>query len=335
MLSNEPPVEEDSNIEYLVVSDIIELTDGKDITSELQGLIDAYPGRTIYLNDGVYNISSTVYLPSDKTKAVSLRLSNYATIKAASSWSGDDAMIAIGTKTEAASAEKSANTVMGGIIDGAGLAKVGLSLENCKNTLVSNVTVKNTKTAVWVKSSAVAVNVEGVTVNGDGSAETVGILNDASSNVFSTINMANVAMGLKNSGSYNDFRNISVSSSSKELNCYGFYEAGSNNVFELCTSQEFANGYFIKDGTASVFEACNAYWSKADVTQQNAFVADGTFNSVIVGCMVRFFDDTSANAYIKITTLGSGVVKMPIFDQALCDDDSYKLALSDTVISIK
>ena len=68
---------------------------------------------------------------------------------------------------------------------------------------------------------------------------------------------------------------------------------------------------------------------------QSAFVANGTFNSTLTGCTARFFDASSENAYIKLTTRGSGVVKAPIFDTSLCDDGSYVNVLAGTVIPIK
>ena len=41
------------------------------------------------------------------------------------------------------------------------------------------------------------------------------------------------------------------------------------------------------------------------------------------------------NAYIKLTTLGSGIVKAPIFDTSLCDDEAYKTVLAGNAILIK
>ena len=92
--------------------------------------------------------------------------------------------------------------------------------------------------------------------------------------------------------------------------------------------------FLMKNGAASIFEACNSYWQAASVAEQTAFSVDGTFNSVISGCTVKFFDVTSNNAVIKFTTKGSGVIKVPIFDEALCDDQSYKSVLSDSVIPL-
>ena len=334
MLTTEAPIVEEGDVIYVVVSDEISKANERDITADLQALIDKNPGRTIYFNDGVYTISSTIYLPTDKEKAVSFRLSNYAVIKAADTWNAESAMIALGAKNEAGTAERAANTIMGGKLDGAGVAKCGISVENCANLFVSNLTLEKFHTSLWIKDSADTVNIEGVTVNGNGAADSIGILNDSSRGVFSTTNITNVNTGLKNSGSDNNFRNISVKCLGTSTESVGFYDAGGKNIFELCTSEDFSCGYFIKDGLESVFEACNAYWTKADVAVQNAFVADGTFNSTITASVARFFDDSSENAYIKYTTAGSGVVKFPLFEENLCDDNSYQTVLAGTVIPL-
>jgi hypothetical protein len=333
MISSDAPAVDENLLIYIVVSDKIEKPHGRDITLELQALIDAYPGRTIYFNDGDYTISSTLYLPTDKEKGVSFRLSNYAHIKAADTWSADTAMIALGAKNDAASIERAENAIMGGKIDGAGKAKIGISIENSANTFISNVTFENLKTSLLIKSSADTVNVEGVTVNGNGEDGSVGILNESSRGVFSTINMANVATAFKNSGKNNEFRNISAKCSKAMASSVGFYEGGESNVYSLCTADGFAIGYAIKDGVKSVFDACNAYWTSAEVTEQTAFFAEGTFNSLISVCQARFFDSTTANAYIKLTSRGSGVVKAPIFEEDLCSDKSYQSVLSGTVVS--
>ena len=335
MISSDPPPVDESTFIYIVVSDHIENATSKDITAELQALIDKHPGRTLYFNDGVYTISSTINIPSDKEKAVSIRFSNYAVLKASKDWNGDTAMISIGAKNDPASAERAANAIMGGRFDGAGFAKLGLSLENSSNTLVSNVTFENLTTSLLIKESADTPNVECVTVRGNGAADSIGILNSASRGIFATVNIANVNTGVKNSGSDNDFRNISAKCNKASENSTGFCEAGDNDLYELCTAEGFTNGYFIADGAKSVFEACNAYWGSAEVTVQNAFVADGTFNSLISASMARFFDASSANAYIKLTTLGSGIVKAPIFDTSLCDDEAYKTVLAGNAILIK
>ena len=335
MLSSEEPYVDNSNVTYVVVSDEIENSTKKDITADLQALINAHPGRTIYFNDGTYIISSTIYLPTDEEKAVSLRFSNHAILKASDVWNSESAMIAFGAKTEVTNASIAANSIMGGKLDGIGKAKIGLSIENCKNMFVSNVTFENITTSISIKETADTVNVEGVTVKGNGAADSIGILNASSKGVFSTINMSNVNIGVKNSGTYNNFRTVYVKCLNASAESVGFYEAGGDNVYELCSAEDFACGYFIKDSLKNVFEACNSSWTRADVTTQNAFVAEGAFNSLITASAAKFFDSTSENAYIKFDIVGSGIVKVPIFEESLCDDDAYKTVLAGTVVFAK
>jgi len=150
-----------------------------------------------------------------------------------------------------------------------------------------------------------------------------------------TINMSNVNIGVKNSGTYNNFRTVYVKCLNASAESVGLYEAGGDNVYELCTAEDFTCGYFIKDSLKNVFEACNSSWTRADVTTQNAFVAEGAFNSLITASAAKFFDSTSENSYIKFDIVGSGIVKAPIFEESLCDDDAYKTVLAGTVVFAK
>lgn len=334
MLTDDAPEKETTAVIYVVVNDLIENATERDITADLQSLIDANPGKTLYFNDGTYTISSTIYLASDKEKAVSFRFSNYAVIKAASNWNADNAMISVGGKTEAANVERAANSFMGGKLDGAGVAKIGLALEKCSGTFVSDVAFENLKTPLWIKSSANTVNVESVAVKGDGADDSVGIFNESSRSVFSSINISNVNVGVRNNGSDNEFRNVFVKCNKASASSIGFSEMGGENLFSLCTAEDFSKAYAIKSGTKSVFDGCNAQWKRADVTVQNAFYASGTFNSVISACTADFFDASSQNSYVIFGEAGSGVIKTPIFSATLCDDESYKTVLAGTVISI-
>ena len=337
MLTDKAPERHESTVSYVVVSDVIEKANEKDITAELQSLIDSNPGKTIYFNDGSYTISSTIYLPSDKAKAVSLRLSNYAVIKAAEGWSAESAMISIGGKTDSASAERAANSVSGGKLDGAGFAKTGISLENCANAFLSDVTLEGFKTSLVIRSTANTVNAEGITINGNGADDSIGIFNESSGSVFSSVNVFNVNTGVRNGGSDNEFRNVSVKSNKTGNTSIGFSEMGSESRFSLCTAEDFSKAYAIKDGVNSIFEGCNASWTSAQITVQEAFYAAGTFNSLISACTVRFFDASSQNAYINLSddNNGSGVIKTPIFSVELCDDNSYETVLAGTVIPIE
>ena len=332
MLMDEKPAVDNTHLSYVVVSDSIEVNDGVDIADALQTLIDSSAGRTIYFTDGVYSISKPIKLPVDKDKAVSLRFSNYAVLKATDSWSGEEAMICVGTGNEFKADAIAEVAVMGGTIDGSSKAKIGVSLENCASALVSNLTFKGCNNAIYVKSTAKSVTVEGFTVSGDSSANSVGVINESDGSVFATGNISDVITGIMNSGKNNEFRNISVSASKVIADGKAFCENGTQNGFTLCTAENYINGFFIKDGAKSVFEACNAIWNSAEITEQNAFVADGAFASTISSCTIRFFDKTSLNAIIKYASIDGGIIKVPIVDESLCDDISYKSVVAGNAV---
>ena len=91
-LSAEKPSEDvdygnaELEIEYTLITQYASLVNGNDYTAAIKKAIEENPNATIYFPDGTYEISDTIVIPEDPAKSVSLRLSNYATIKAAN-WS--------------------------------------------------------------------------------------------------------------------------------------------------------------------------------------------------------------------------------------------------------
>jgi hypothetical protein len=140
-------------------------------------------------------------------------------------------MIIVGESTDASSLQGAEVSIMGGIIDGSGVANIGVSFENCDSPFVSDVTFKALNISLWAKATANAVNFESITVNGDGAEDSIGILIASSGGVVSTSNIANVAIGVKVSGSYNEFRNVLAYTTAGSKNTCGFLENGNYNVF--------------------------------------------------------------------------------------------------------
>lgn len=86
---------------YVVVTDYIKAETGKDVSDDIQRIIDTHPNRTIYFPDGVYIISKPILTPADPQKSVALELSNFAIIRAAEDWASEEAMIRLGGKDPA------------------------------------------------------------------------------------------------------------------------------------------------------------------------------------------------------------------------------------------
>ena len=83
---------------YVMVTDFIAAGCARDVSDDLQKIIDENPNRTIYFPDGTYLISKPICTPADPTKSVDLQLSNYAVIKATDDWCDEEAMIRLGGK---------------------------------------------------------------------------------------------------------------------------------------------------------------------------------------------------------------------------------------------
>ena len=100
----------------------------------IQRVIDENPNRTIYFPDGEYVIDKPILTPADPSKSVSLRLDDFAIIRASDDWHSEEAMLRLGGK-DAANDIFSCGTnygIEGGIIDCRGVAK-GISIDIGRN----------------------------------------------------------------------------------------------------------------------------------------------------------------------------------------------------------
>ena len=140
---------------YIIVTDYIEANTGKDVSDELQKLILDNPNRTIYFPDGEYILAKPICTPANPIHSVALQLSTYAVLKAADTWSDEEAMIRLG----AAEPFNDINTIgsnysfKGGIIDGNGVA-IGISIYSGRETLIREVSIKHTQIGLSVKYGA-------------------------------------------------------------------------------------------------------------------------------------------------------------------------------------
>ena len=132
-------------IEYTLITQYASLVNGNDYTAAIKKAIEENPNATIYFPDGTYEISDTIVIPEDPAKSVSLRLSNYATIKAANWSDKTKPMIRMGVYADGADKEtvgdddKDARNVyiMGGVIDASGIAS-GVTIEGSEDITLSN-----------------------------------------------------------------------------------------------------------------------------------------------------------------------------------------------------
>ena len=67
---------------YIIVTDTIPADGSRDVSDELQKLIDENPNRTIFFPDGIYRLNKPICTPAHPERSVDLQLSNYAVLQA-------------------------------------------------------------------------------------------------------------------------------------------------------------------------------------------------------------------------------------------------------------
>ena len=300
---------------YIVVTDHIE--EGADVAKAVQNLIDKNPGKTLYFPDGTYTFTKSVTTSADPKKTVSFRLSNYAIIKAATNWSGSDAIIRVGASGSSPEEDPTLSFhYMGGIIDGSGRAK-GISVEDGRDVLISNVSFKDVVCGIVVEKGStgyINVDVDNVNIVGASASSATGILVKGSGNTFTNVRVRDVKNGVELTGGGNVLRNVHVTYTGTATDACGFVDSSEGNSYDMCFSEDFATGYRMGNNTVSQYSGCLAFWNKAS-TQQWAFKADGQFKSVIRNCKVEFDFDNCNGAYLKVTSGGgSGQVLWPVIN---------------------
>ena len=112
---------------YLLITDFVAVNSGEDIADEIQSVIDSNPNRTIFFPDGEYLVSHPVYTPANPRTSVSLKLADFAVIKATGEWTKGEAIIQLGGKDPANDTHLNGSnySLDGGIIDGNGVAAHG------------------------------------------------------------------------------------------------------------------------------------------------------------------------------------------------------------------
>ena len=140
------------DIQYVSVADFINIGSSKDVSGELQKIIDNNPNKTIFFPDGDYHISKPILTPANPHKSVSLKLSNYAKIIANDNWNDGEALIKLGGKDFSKDIRTCGSNYFldGGILDGAGIAN-GVSIDSGRETVIRNVSIKHTKIGIHIK----------------------------------------------------------------------------------------------------------------------------------------------------------------------------------------
>lgn len=329
---------------YVVVTDYITAGKSKEVSKDIQKIIDENPNSTIYFPDGIYNISSSILTSSDPQKAVSLYMSNFAIIKATYAWKDPEQhMIRLGAKDKTFDIDTVGSNfyLYGGVIDGNNVAK-GVSVEGGRETSVRYVSMKNVTQGLHImyneECPSSNVDVQTVNIVGAWLKDSVGVLVDGYDNTLTNMRVASFQVGIKLNGARNTLRNLHMLWRYRNANydyedSVGFWDTSEGNYYDICYPDNFAIGFLTEGRTVSVYNNCYAYWYSEDAGEtQIGFKSTGKFNSILKHYRVDLREEKAAKFIVVGATGGNGIIEYPIFPEGHNEEVTYKDYLVGKVI---
>ena len=325
---------------FVLVTDYVKANSGEDVSDALQQIIMDNPRRVIFFPDGEYLISKPICTPANPENAVSLKLSNFAVIKAMDGWDSDEAMIRLGAAEPFNTIRVNGSNyyLSGGVIDGNNVAK-GVSIDSGRETRVENLSIKHTTVGLHVKwganSGSSDADICNVNIVGPGKRDTIGVLVEGMDNTFTNMRIAYVHIGVKFIRGGNCLRNIHpLGTSNPEFysDSIAFCDLSGGNRYDFCYSDQYETGFYLKDGCHSICHNCFCYWYKTLESGEIGFKADGTFNSLLSNCKVTLRGDAPNANFLVGAEGGCGVIENPFFNEELSIDKCYKNYLVGRVL---
>ena len=317
-----------------------------DAADSLQRCIDENPKRTICFPDGVYLLSHPICTPADPARTVSLRLSDFAILKAAPGWAHTNAMVRLGGIHPANNnrSPTSGYGLYGGVIDGAGVANA-ISIESGRETRVQNVNVCGARVGVHVlrgaNSGSADCDIRDVDMTGNNAPDSIGLLVEAHDNSFTNIRCVDFATGVRLRGSGNFLANIHpllsrVSNQRFFDDTVGFDDNSSNNSYLHCYSDQFSTGWLFgpKSDNADL-DGCIAYWYDSDPGKRHTVLrCEGPFQALVDDLWAGFRDTKATNAVLLAGEEGGhGVIRDIRLVESLINahDDRFRARLTGRI----
>lgn len=294
-----------------------------DNTILIQQIIDTFPNKTIFFPNGVYGITSHIDTSADNTKSVSLKLDDFAVIKALSNYNDEKAMICLGGKNynNYFLYDNFSNYgVDGGTIDCNGIAN-GISVQNAVQTYIKNIKINHCpligiNIVNGSNNNSADALVSNCIIIGTNNTQAIGLNVSAADNLFENIRIFHCKYGVYITGGGNHFNNIHCLATSNDLNenyenMVAFYIKGNYNYFNYAYSDNYATGFYL-DGLrrTMVSDYYCYYWADDDTHQHTAIQCSsrmtGRFNNV--HCR---FPAAGTNTILKVAnkTLSDGFIK--------------------------
>lgn len=317
---------------YILVTDYMPNDGSRDVSGDIQRLIDENPNRTIYFPDGLYRLDNPICTPAHPQKSVDLQLSGYAVLQAGENWSSDEAMVRLG-------AIHPANDIMtigsnygfaGGIVDGQNKAR-GISIDGGRETTIHNVSIKHTTVGIHIKHGANSgssdADITQVNIVGSGDTGSIGVLVEGYDNTFTNMRIAHVYVGMLLCSSGNCIRNVHplyTSDYTDYEGSSGFWDKNGNNWYDYAYSDHFSTGFRTAGNISSTYNDCFTMWYSPREKAHVAFAAEGKFTSVVTNLRIGYNGREADNRVLKVgEDGGSGVFQNLFYDTNVVDDQAH------------
>ncbi|MBQ3536956.1 MAG: hypothetical protein IJA39_00095 [Clostridia bacterium] len=322
---------------YVNILDYVNSDGVTDVASDIQAVIDANPNRVIFFPDGEYLVSAPILTPANPSKSVSLKLSDFAVVRASSDFPMGEAVIQLGGKDAFNDTHTPGSnySLEGGVIDGSGIAN-GVSINSGRETAVRNTSIKNAVIGLHImygaNNGSSDSDITGINIIGNGSPESVGILLEGFDNTLTNIRIGNIHTGVHVKSAGNILRNIHPLYYS-DFNYYesscGFLIDTGNNWFDYCYADNFATGYRMTSNDHCTFVNSFCYWYTDRGGIQTVFKFDKQFNSDINGLKAGFNGDAVKNILLVGEIGGTGTIEDIDADTSACESKAYMAYQND------
>lgn len=313
----------------LDVSDYVTPGCGRDVSAEIQSLIEGNPNRELYFPDGEYLVSSPVLTPADPRRAVSLRLSDFAAIKATEDFEKGQAVIQLGGEFPYNDTRTNGSNygLYGGIIDGSGVAN-GVSINSGRETRIQNTSIKNAVLGLYIMNGAnngsSDADITNVNIIGTNSQESVGVLLEGHDNTLTNMRIGGIFTGVIIASGGNILRNIHPLFYGEYENyseSCGFIIKGGNNWLDYCYSDQFSTGFRISANGAVTMNDCFCYWYSDRGDVRTAIKADKKFNAKVT----NFTANLCGTKNDRVLTIGQPGGSGSITNAVISGADSFPL----------
>ena len=275
--------------------------DGRtDVADQLQNIIDASPGATIYLPDGKYALGKTLRTSSKNGKNVALRLANFAIIFPLDGFQGEYLM-----DLGADCAGNAPTLLEGGTVDCLGKTK-GVNMTSGKNGMIRYTTFLHAPEAIHIGKDAVATDIFAANTEGQYTPECVGVVVDGPDTNVNLMRINDVRHGMIFRSSGNIARNIHPLTynhkESWEGTCGVIDEAG-GNYYDYYYPDHFSIGFYLKnESNPSVLNNCFCYHYTNVLGLPYSYYAiktDGPFNSYFSNSRTDFTNHCDINGLVN------------------------------------